>query len=29
MAYPYDLDYEATAKEKARKEPELKTDRSM
>ena len=29
MAYPYDLDYEAAAKEKAHKEPVLKTNRSM
>lgn len=29
MAYPYNLDYEAAAKEKAYKEPTLKTDRKM
>ena len=29
MAYPYDLDYEAAAKERAHKEPKLKTNRSM
>ena len=29
MAYPYDLDYEAAAKERAHKESKLKTDRSM
>ena len=29
MAYPYDLDYEAAAKEKAHKEPVLKTNRRM
>ncbi len=29
MAYPYDLDYEAAAKEKAHKEPVLATNRSM
>ena len=29
MAYPYDLDYEAAAKERAHKEPVLKTNRQM
>ena len=29
MAYPYDLDYEAAAKERAHKDPKLKTNRSM
>ena len=29
MAYPYNVDYEAAAKEKAYKEPVLKTDRQM
>ena len=29
MAYPYDLDYEAAAKERAHKEPVLATNRSM
>ena len=29
MAYPYDLDYEATAKERSHKELKLKTNRSM
>ena len=29
MAYPYDLDYEAAAKERTHKEPKLKTNRSM
>ncbi len=29
MAYPYNVDYEAAAKEKAHQEPVLKTDRQM